>query len=181
MARTPHDPVAARLVSPELTNRACRYLRSRGIPAGAVDEILDLARMQLVERGLPATPVEVDRLLFRIVRCRAMDWHRETKAARLYDEGFTLALCSSRPPVPSEVQPPPVPPEALRALQQLEQLVEGNPRHARAFEAVRQKMGGKSLEQYAEEIGMAPGTLRQWVNRLRTHARDRMPWCVASF
>lgn len=181
MSRPTHDPVAARLVSPELTDRLSRYLRSRGIPAGAADEILDRARMQLVERGLPATPVEVDPLLFRIVRCRAMDWHREMKALPLCDEGFTIALCSHRAPGPSDVHPAPVPPEAQLALKQLEQLVEGNPRHARAFDAVRQKMGGKSLEQYAAETGVAPGTLRQWVNRFRAHARERMPWCVASF
>jgi DNA-directed RNA polymerase specialized sigma24 family protein len=177
MVQRTHDPVAARLVSPQLTDRLRRYLRSLGIPAGEVDEILDVARMQLVERGLPPTPVEVDKLLFRIAKCRAMDWLREPRPVLLGDKSVTMALCTNRPPD----EPPPAPPEAERALELLEEVVGGNPRHARAFEAVRQKMSGKSLEQYAAEVGVAPGTLRQWVNRFRAHAREQLPWCVAFF
>ena len=111
-----------------------------------------MARVQLVERGLPATPVEVDRLLFRIAHRRAVDWHRETRTALLGG-----------------------------ALHALERLVADNPRHAHALDAIRQKMAGKSLEEYAAQAGVASGTMRQWVNRFRAHACKQMPWCVGFF
>ena len=177
MPRHPHDPVAARLVDPQLTASLRRYLGSRGIPAGEVDEILDVARMQLFERGLPATPNEVDRLLFRIAQRRAMDWHREAKAALLGGESVTIALCTNRPPEYEFA----IPPEAEAALQALERLVADNPRHAHALEAIRQKMAGKSLEEYAAYAGVASGTMRQWVNRFRARACKQMPWCVGFF
>ncbi len=55
-----------------------------------MDEILDVARMQLFERGLPATAAEVDKLLFRIAQRRAMDWHCEAKVALLGGESVTI-------------------------------------------------------------------------------------------
>ena len=122
-----------------------------------------MARVQLVERGLPATPVEVDRLLFRIAHRRAMDWHREMKTALLGGESVTIALCTNRPPEYDFA----VPPEAEAALH--------------ALEAIRQKMAGKSLEEYAAQAGVASGTMRQWVNRFRARACKQMPWCVGFF
>jgi DNA-directed RNA polymerase specialized sigma24 family protein len=178
MAQRPHDPVAARLVDPQLTGSLRRYLCSRGIPEGEVDEILGAARMQLLEWGLPQTPVEVDRLLFRFAQRRAMDWHREMKVELLGEGSVTIVLRVKRR---CAEPPPPAPPAAEQALRELEQLVAHNPRHARAFEAVRQKMAGKSLEQYAAESGVPAGTLRQWVNRFRAHACRQMSWCVDFF
>jgi DNA-directed RNA polymerase specialized sigma24 family protein len=119
----------------------------------------------------------VDRLLFRIAHRRAMDWHRETKVALLGGESVTIALCTNRPPEYDFA----IPPEAEAALHALERLVADNPRHAQALEAIRQKMAGKSLEEYAAQAGVASGTMRQWVNRFRARACKQMPWCVGFF
>ena len=72
--RSPHDPIAARLVSQALTRKVRGYLRKRGV--GDVDEVLGEAREDLLRLGLPATTEEVDKLLFRIAHRRAMDAHR---------------------------------------------------------------------------------------------------------
>jgi DNA-directed RNA polymerase specialized sigma24 family protein len=176
MALRPHDPVAARLVDRQLTNALRRYLFTLGVPGGEIDEILDEARFQVFDQGLPATPGEVNRLLFCIAYRRAMDWHREAKVALLGNKSVCIALGTHRVD-----EPPSAPVEAERALEDLAELAAGNPRHACAFAAIRQKMAGKSLERYAEEAGVPAGTLRQWVNRFRAHAREQMPWLVAFY
>ena len=106
-----------------------------------------------------------------------MDWHREAKAALLDGESVTIALCTNRPPEYDFA----IPPEAQAALQALERLVADNPRHAHALDAIRQKMAGKSLEEYAAQAGVASGTMRQWVSRFRARACKQMPWCVGFF
>jgi DNA-directed RNA polymerase specialized sigma24 family protein len=171
MARTPHDPVTARVVDPELEGSLRRFLQSKGIPEGEVDEILGVARVQLLERGLPASPVEVDRLLFRIAQRRAIDWLRQTQVVLLGDRSVRVAL-RMRGGLP---EPPQVPPEVEAGLQRLERLAAENPRHAAAFAAMKKKLAGKSLEESAAEAGVPPGTLRQWMNRFRAHARKCLP------
>jgi DNA-directed RNA polymerase specialized sigma24 family protein len=177
MSLKPHDPVAARLVDPQLDGRLRRYLRRKMVPDGEIDEVLGVARMQLFEQGLPATPVEVDKLLFRIAHRRAMDFHREQKPELMGEATVRAAFRRRR--APDEL--PSAPPEAERALAALDRLTAENPRYGRAFEAIKQKMNGKSLERFAAESGVSPGTLRQWVNRFRAVARKRMPQYVNFF
>jgi DNA-directed RNA polymerase specialized sigma24 family protein len=159
--RSPHDPIAARLVSQALTRKVRGYLRKRGV--GDVDEVLGEAREDLLRLGLPATTEEVDKLLFRIAHRRAMDAHREARVERWGKHKPRLA----------SAEPPTTPRDAEYALARLEGLVADNPRHATAFEAMkRQTLAGVSLEESAAAEGIAPATLRQWVTRFRAHARD---------
>src|SRR5580704_3854719 len=154
MARSARASVAARVVAKQLTARLRRFLYAKGVPEGQADELIDVARMQLCERGLPRTPGEVDRLLFRIVDCRAMDWFREGQAedvppgALPGEEGFVIERVRQRAPQPAH---------ASRAMQdelrQLKRLAGRNPRHKRALEAMRQKQAGKSFVRFAAEIG----------------------------
>ena len=170
MSRSPHDPVAARLVSRKLTRSLHRYLRSLGIPKREMDEILDLARMQLFERGLPSTAAQVDPLMFHFAYCRAMDWCRETGGHATLAEGVVVTLRrTGKPP-----EPPPISEEARRVLREVRRLAASDPRHAQALEALRQKEAGKSFEIFAAEAGLAPATIRQWIRRFRDLARERL-------
>ena len=171
MSRNAHHAVAARLVDPKLTARLLRYVGSLGVPDGDAWEVLDVARMQVFERGLPRTAVEVDRMLFRFVHNGAMDWHRDTAGQPALEEGVVVTV--RRPRTPPE--PLPAPPEAKKALRQVRRLAARDPRHAQALEAIRQKEAGKSLERFAVETGVAPATIRQWIRRFRDHAREHLP------
>jgi DNA-directed RNA polymerase specialized sigma24 family protein len=135
-----------------------------------MDEILDLARMQLFERGLPSTADQVDPLLFRFAYRRAMDWCRETGGHATLEEGVVVTLRRTRKPP----EPPPVSEEARRVLREVTRLAASDPRHAQALEALRQKEAGKSFEIFAAEAGLAPATIRQWIRRFRDLARERL-------
>jgi DNA-directed RNA polymerase specialized sigma24 family protein len=174
VARSARASVAARVVARPLTASLRRFLYSKGIPEGHAEELIDMARMQLYEQGLPRTPGEVDRLLFRIVDRRAMDWFREGHGGASPEqelpgeEGFVIERFRKR--APSE------PAHASRttqdALRQLKRLAGRDPRHKRALEAIRQKAAGKSFVRFAAEIGVRAGTLRQWVRRFREYLRE---------
>jgi DNA-directed RNA polymerase specialized sigma24 family protein len=160
MPRNPHDPVAARLVSKPLTAKMRGYLRSCGVRD--VDEVLGQAREDLLRRGLPATPEEVDKLLFRIAHHRAMDAHRARRVDRWGRWKPRLA----------SAEPPPTPVDAAFDLARLGRLVADHPRHAVALEAMQQQaLAGVSFEEFAAARGIPAATLRQWVTRFRAHAR----------
>ena len=174
-ARSARDPAAAWLVAPQLTGRLRRFLGSRGIPEGEIDELIDVARMQVYEQGLPRTAIEVERLLFRIVRCRAMDWFREAQPAQKELDGFVLETVRLR----AGKDPARISPEARKWLAYLKRLSKGDPKHACAFEAIRQKMAGKSFERFAAEKEVRPGTLRQWVKRFRAYAQVQVDLAIS--
>jgi hypothetical protein len=167
--RTARDAAAAWLVAPQLTARLRRFLGAKGIPDGQADELIDVARMQICERGLPRRPIEVERLLFRIVKCRAADWFREVEldaeGLEGLEEGYVITskgACARKEPAHASLQ-------TRKELAHLKRLSKGDPKHACAFEAMRQKMAGKSFARFAAERGVRPGTLRQWVRRFRAH------------
>jgi hypothetical protein len=103
MARRTHDPVAARLVSPQLTGSLGRYLRSRGIPAGEVDEILGVARKTSMT-GLAAGTTYSFRYR-AVTKAGAADWslaasaqQRQLARASPWARGHVLVDSMASPP-----------------------------------------------------------------------------------
>jgi DNA-directed RNA polymerase specialized sigma24 family protein len=159
--------IAERLFEPGLVRRLSKSLLRRGVPSRAVDDVVQQARIEVWQRFASEAhaPDEVERLLFRVAQCRAIDWWRSERRQVLREDYEEL--------VESRAHRPEAP--AREALEAIERDVADDPQLAQALcDLADKEVGGEEYDDIGRRRGVHPGRVRKGVFRLRGHVHEHL-------
>jgi DNA-directed RNA polymerase specialized sigma24 family protein len=164
-----HEPeLAERMFEPALVRRLCSSLLRRGVPARAVDDDVQQARIEVWQRfaGGAHEVDEIERLLFHVAQRRAVDWWRSERRHVLRDDFEELLERAPGAPADATLR------EALAAI---ERDLTHDPQLAQALRDVADKeICGEEYDDIARRGGEPAGRVRKRVFKLRAYAQEHL-------